>query len=198
MTDEEHSARPWAGRISDARGRKVTQLDPVALHLLRRHEVVPADTLQKIAEEKSIRITFGERAVLLSGVCGAVLVIAIFIIEALRDGLADAPYAKMSGALYVCSFPGIIWYGIKRKRFGNITSMMLKYVRCPHCGYDLRFLPADPTEGATVCPECGCTWQLNGPGNDAHGCPESGTTREVAGDVHAVDDLRTADHEDAS
>lgn len=44
--------RQTSGRIRDARGRRVTQLDPVALHLLRRHDVVAADALQAIANEK--------------------------------------------------------------------------------------------------------------------------------------------------
>jgi transcription initiation factor TFIIIB Brf1 subunit/transcription initiation factor TFIIB len=37
---------------------------------------------------------------------------------------------------------------------------MLKHRRCPHCGYDIRGLPVDPQDGATVCPECGCAWEL--------------------------------------
>jgi hypothetical protein len=39
---------------------------------------------------------------------------------------------------------------------------MLKHRRCPHCGYDLRLLPIDSNDGATVCPECGCAWSLDG------------------------------------
>ncbi len=31
---------------------------------------------------------------------------------------------------------------------------------CITCGYDLRLLPADPVDGLTVCPECGCGWKL--------------------------------------
>ena len=34
-------------------------------------------------------------------------------------------------------------------------------LRCPHCGYDLRELPGDPDDGATVCPGCGCAWKLS-------------------------------------
>ena len=101
MTEKETSGPRYAGRVKDARGRKVTQLDPVALHLLRRHEVIEADTLRAIANETGVRITIGERAVLLSGLCGAVLVIVIFFTEALRGGLNDAPYAKFSGLLYL-------------------------------------------------------------------------------------------------
>ncbi len=32
---------------------------------------------------------------------------------------------------------------------------------CASCGYDLRMLPADPVDGVTVCPECGCRWKLD-------------------------------------
>ena len=160
MTDGEHSGPRYAGRVKDARGRNATQLDPVALHLLRRHEVIEANTLRAIANEKGVRITTGERAVLISGVCGAVLVVGFFFTEAIIGGLHGAPYAKLSGLLYLCLFPWIIWYGIKRKRFGKVAAAMLKYSRCPHCGYYLRFLPADQVDGATLCPECGYAWRL--------------------------------------
>ena len=51
-------------------------------------------------------------------------------------------------------------YGMKRRRLGHIARAMLQYRRCPHCGYNLRLLPVDPADGATVCPECGCAWLL--------------------------------------
>ena len=37
---------------------------------------------------------------------------------------------------------------------------MLKHLRCPHCGYDIRGLPTAPEDVATECPECGCAWRL--------------------------------------
>ncbi len=48
----------------------------------------------------------------------------------------------------------------KRKRLKEVTAAMLKHTHCPHCGYDLRLLPNDPDDCATVCPECGCAWKL--------------------------------------
>ncbi|MBU0616260.1 MAG: hypothetical protein KKI02_00940 [Planctomycetes bacterium] len=39
------------GRIRDARGRLVTQLDPVMLHVLHRHNVIEADALDEIVED---------------------------------------------------------------------------------------------------------------------------------------------------
>ena len=43
------------GRIKDARGRKVTQLDPVAMFLLHRyHEGIPQEVLRKLTREIGI------------------------------------------------------------------------------------------------------------------------------------------------
>jgi predicted Zn-ribbon and HTH transcriptional regulator len=54
----------------------------------------------------------------------------------------------------------VLWVNAKRARFGKIGRIMLKHARCPHCGYDLRNLPTDPIDEATVCPECGCAWHM--------------------------------------
>ena len=40
-----------AGRIHDARGRRVTQLDPVKLHLLNQRSVIPAEALRSMADQ---------------------------------------------------------------------------------------------------------------------------------------------------
>ena len=48
----------------------------------------------------------------------------------------------------------------RRKRLRRVCRTMLKHLRCPHCGYDLRLLPVDGADGATVCPECGGAWRL--------------------------------------
>jgi hypothetical protein len=161
MTANDSSPRQQAGHIKDARGRKVRQLDPIALHLLRRHNVIDSDALQAIVNEKGVRIARGERAALIGGFCGALLAISFFTYALITGDIRDAPSAKSVGLLYLCSLPWITWYGIKRKRFGNVAAAMLGHRRCPHCGYDLRFLPTHPADGATVCPECGCAWRLD-------------------------------------
>lgn len=40
-----------AGRINDARGRRVTQLDPVKLHLLNQRSIIPAEALRSMADQ---------------------------------------------------------------------------------------------------------------------------------------------------
>ncbi|MHC4611376.1 MAG: hypothetical protein ACYS7M_13610, partial [Planctomycetota bacterium] len=39
-------------------------------------------------------------------------------------------------------------------------ALILKYLRCPHGGNDIRGVPTDPDDGANVCPECGYVWRL--------------------------------------
>ena len=160
MTDDDKAQVLLGGRITDARGRKVEQLDPVALKLLHRHEIVDADVLQAIVREKGVGIQRGERAALIVGVCGALLVTGLFTFALVTGDIRDAPLAKTSGFVYLCGAPWIVWVILKRRRFDHIAAAMLKYRRCPRCGYDLRGLPVDAGDGATVCPECGSAWKL--------------------------------------
>ena len=150
-----------SSRIRDVRGRKVTQIDPVAMHLLRRHDVIEADVLRAIANEKGVRITAWERTSLIVGVVALLAVGGLFITELILGGLTDAPYAKHASVAFFAFLPWVFWFNIKRLRFGKVAAAMLKHGRCPHCGYSLQNLPVDRNDGATVCPECGCAWRLS-------------------------------------
>ena len=44
MADNESLTRHRAAPAKDARGRPVSQLDPVKLHLLNQHSIIPAKT----------------------------------------------------------------------------------------------------------------------------------------------------------
>jgi hypothetical protein len=146
--------------IRDARGRKVTQLDPVTMHLLRRHDVIEAEVLRAIAGEKGVRITARERASLIVGIGGLLLIGGLFITELMLGGITEAPYAKHASVAFFALLPWVFWFNIKRSRFGKVAAAMLRHGRCPHCGYDLKNLPVDGRDGATVCPECGCGWKV--------------------------------------
>jgi hypothetical protein len=153
-----------AGQLKDARGRAVSQLDPVAMYLLRQHSVIEADVLRAIAHEQGVAVTTRERAALVVGVGGALLVIGLFTSAILTGDLRDATVAKSASLVFMCAIPFSVWYGMKRSRFGKVAAAMLKHLRCPHCGYDIRGLPRDPHDGAVICPECGCAWQSGDPG----------------------------------
>lgn len=55
----------------------------------------------------------------------------------------------------------IPWIASRQARWRRLTGAMLKHRICPHCGYGLAGLPVDPSDGATVCPECACAWDLD-------------------------------------
>jgi hypothetical protein len=54
------------------------------------------------------------------------------------------------------------WRSGRRARAERVCATMLRHLRCPHCGYDIRGLPTAPEDGATVCPECGCATESLG------------------------------------
>ena len=149
-------------RIRDARGREVTQLDPVAMYLLRQHDMIESDVVRAIAHEKGVRITAKERALLIVGVVTLLTVASFFVHSLIVGDFGGAPFARTSSLAWFSILPWVFWMRMKWSRRGKVAAAMLKHLRCPHCGYDLRLLPTDPADGATVCPECGCAWQLDG------------------------------------
>ena len=86
----------------------------------------------------------------------------LFIWEAISrsgfDTLARIP-GFLGVALFVISAI-VFWRGGHRARTKRVCAVMLKHLRCPHGGYDLRMLPTDVADGETVCPEFGCAWKL--------------------------------------
>jgi hypothetical protein len=152
--------RERATRLKDARGRSVNQLDPIALQLLRRHEPIDADTLNAIASEKGVRISTLERGAMILSLLMMLALLGFVAALFVRGTPWGGIFRRIGPTMYLYVWPFIVWGTMKRGRWGKIPAAMLKHFRCPHCGYDLRGLPADPDDGATVCPECGCAWKL--------------------------------------
>jgi len=155
-----------AGTAKDARGSSATLLDPYMLRLARRHEDIPKEALDAIFAElgsgmrQSIRVMF-----VISLVCIVIGVIAVvdYSYQWWSGGVTFSTMRrKLFGLIVVAYGPIIVWSGAKRVRMQKVVRVMLKHLRCPHCGYDLRLLPVDPADGATVCPECGHAWRLTG------------------------------------
>lgn len=153
-------------RGKDARGRLITQLDPVALHLLRRHDMIPADTLRQIAETLDPReVKLRPRAVLIA----PLLVLGCYAgffgyFHFFSRWKGWDPVLTTFGVFYFVFPFACAYFGFRkarRARHERIRSVMLEYLRCPHCGYDIRGLPVDTLDGATVCPECGCAWKID-------------------------------------
>jgi len=152
-------------RIKDARGKPVSLLDPYALNLLRQYQVIQEETLRRIAGEVGLGLPTWQRRAYFAAVT-AFLGIWIFLFtwKAFRGSTFDT-LACVLGSLGTVLFAVsaiIFWRGGQRARAKLVCAIMLKYLRCPHCGYDIRGLPTAPEDGATVCPECGCAWRLDG------------------------------------
>ena len=159
--------RTHTSRIKDTRGRLVTLLDPYSLHLLRRHDVIEAEPLREIAEELGPGVSkWGRRAYWIGFAVGLYSVgSALFLRVRSGGGLRFLGIGDVVLLIFfIIFFGGLYLYlrGTRQARFRRVCDVMLKHLHCPHCGYDLRLLPVDPRDGATVCPECGCAWSLKG------------------------------------
>jgi hypothetical protein len=150
--------------IRDARGSKVTQLDPVELRLLHRHDVIDAETLRSIADQVGSGLEERSRR-FVPVLTGGVIVIAMVIVVQIIDGAVHGDLLRLLSARNIALanvwlLVMILWTRAKQARFGRVRKVMLKHRRCPHCGYDLTGLASDPQDGATLCPECGSAWKL--------------------------------------
>ena len=166
MAEGDPRSSSHRGRIQDARGRRVTQLDPVTMRLLRQHDVIPAQTLRKLAEEIGVGWPWLVRLTFLVMLAFLIILLVATGVHLGRDVvLGSARFSAFAETLSYLIPPLIgllmIWFVSARVRFTRICKIILKYRHCPHCGYDLRLLPTDPEDGATVCPECGCAWRLD-------------------------------------
>ena len=150
-------------QIKDARGRVVTLLDPYALHLLHRYDTIPQEVLGELAAEIGSGWPRRQRvACILSWSLPLVVIIAATLVRWSKGGAWGVSERNMAIVLlanYALGV-GMVWWWARRKRLQRVCGTMLAHLRCPHCGYDLRLLPADGADGATVCPECGCAWRL--------------------------------------
>jgi hypothetical protein len=161
--------RPF--HVTDAHGRRVPMLDPYPLHLLRRHDIIPAESLALIAREIGSGLEPKMRRLLIMmGVIGAFSAV-VFVIFCI-DMLIHRQYGRLleKWPVLLCQgwfWPLLFWLHAKRVRYKRIQAIMLKHRHCPHCGYDIRELPTNPADGTTRCPECGCAWLLGMSEGDA-------------------------------
>jgi len=147
----------------DARGERVSLLDPYELNLLREYDIIPADALRPIAEEVGFGLPIWQRrgyyaCVFMFFCC----VVFLFFWKLVRGtGVDLLERVLWPTNLGIFAFGAVqFWRSGRRARSKTICGVMLKHLRCPHCGYDIRGLSTDTEDGATVCPECGCAWSL--------------------------------------
>jgi len=165
MASSKRSKTERLTHIKDARGRKVTQLDPVELRLLRRHDIIEAEALRAMAEEVGSGLTDQQRKLARVFFVAVAIMFIVFIIHTvdvcIRGRWMEIFDFSRVAMLNMLAWPIILWVHARQVRFRKIRKVMLAHRRCPHCGYDLRGLPTDEQDGATVCPECGCAWKVS-------------------------------------
>lgn len=165
MNSTESESARHAGRVVDARGRVVSQVDPVRLHLLHQRSTIPPEALRSMADAILPGARRQRALQVIAVVCGIVVVVGgnivyfgLFSVWKGLDPVLSAIYAVQ--AALILSGPVLAFWIAKRQYAARVARVMLQHRYCPHCGYDLRGLPVDAHDGATNCPECGCAWVL--------------------------------------
>jgi hypothetical protein len=165
----------------------VSTLDPLRLHLLGRGDVIDAEALERIAEEIEPGARGRRRltrmilfivlpAILVLTFGGIALDISMEGRPAWDDLLATLRSPAMIGPAVACLFSAVYFplVAAQQARSRGALAAMLRHRVCPHCGYGLAGVPANPADGATICPECACAWDLaagQDPAAPAHPVP---------------------------
>lgn len=134
------------------------------MHYLRRHEVIEPKALGAIAREIGSGWPIPGQAIFatLWGIALVAIVIAHFV--KWGGGLGLDPRERrllfVLAVLFVINIV-VVWFLSRFTRRKKVSRILLGHSRCPHCGYDLHGLAADEEDGATICPECGCAWDVD-------------------------------------
>ncbi len=162
---QDGAAQPKRSRIKDARGHTVLQIDPVKMHLLHQHSTIPADTLRSMSDALIPGIRKQQWTSTLCALFTVVFIVggtAIYYkyFSTWKGFDAVGLTINLIQLAIIVEGPIIVFRMAKSKYAARITEVILKHRHCPHCGYNLRGLPIDDRDGATVCPECGSAWHL--------------------------------------
>jgi hypothetical protein len=156
------------GPVRDARGRPVRPLDPRKLYLLGRRDVIEPAVLEQIVEalEPGARRRRLVALVMLPAI--AVLAVGGVLVSAALEGPAawQDLLSTVTNPVIISSCAtcfAVSWLTGWRTSGRRNAAVMLDHRCCPGCGYGLKGLSVDPTDGATICPECASAWRLDVP-----------------------------------
>ncbi|MHC4209170.1 MAG: hypothetical protein ACYSWT_05580 [Planctomycetota bacterium] len=140
----------------------------MSMHYLRQRDVIDAETLRKLAADIGIGWPRLVKVLFFVVIADLTLCLVVSGVDFFKDvifggaGLGAFVLERVLPLTPLWAFPMLIWFVSARVRFKRVRDAMLRHGRCPHCGYDLKGLPVNEPEGATLCPECGCAWRLSG------------------------------------
>jgi len=170
MVEPKSATMQRTKHIKDARGREVTQINPITMHALHRPCGLDPALIETLVDdlERGLARQLTWRAYVLRVLLGlAVAAAAFFVLWLIGDANFRAALERTVLSEFVIYLPLVILAFVvplivaRRRHRRRILPLLLKHLICPHCGYSLRGLPVDPNDGATVCPECGCAWKLD-------------------------------------
>ncbi len=154
------------GRVRDARGRVVGQMDPVKIDLLGQASLIPAETLRAMVAEllpkarRQRAISIGIAVFTLAFVVGGHFIYFRFFSTWMGFDLVGTTIHLVQLGVILLGL--CVTFRMARAEYRDrVTDVMLQYRHCPYCGYCLRGLPVEAEDGATVCPECGCAWSVS-------------------------------------
>lgn len=183
MNTHNEDLKPLSLRITDARGRSMSMIDPISQYTLHRQGAIDSETLGRIAEGIEPGVRQRVRWAVPFGIGVMAITLAVVLVSVIAEG--KPAWDDLKRMLTSPAFIPIIGYMLfvlpwimiaaKRKRRMKTYAAMLKHRHCPHCGYSLKGLPVDPMDGATLCPECSGAWKLDDPAIDAACGIESST-----------------------
>lgn len=167
-SDREADVKRGRGH-NDLRGRAYAPLDPLKLQTMQQYDVIDAETLAAIvddlAPDSSRRLRLFVYA--LSSCLIGSLILAIFFGGFFYFASGRSPMEFFQPRLLwltnllIPSFCVIlVGYAVRLRvrRARQTPLVMLRYKRCPCCGYNLTGLQPDSDDRAIVCAECGHAW----------------------------------------
>ena len=150
-------------------------LDPMVLHALHRSQPIDREALRSVVDTIEPGTARYRRHLIVITLGSAMLVGSLFALLASylywksdAAGRQDLVRMLRNPAFMVpLTLPGLAccvalpWFTVRRAERSRVRAALLSHRRCPHCGYDLRGLPTDPSDDTTVCPECGSAWAID-------------------------------------
>ncbi len=151
------------GHLEDARGRSVTQCDPIKPYRISPRAGIPSDALRSIVDELQPedgmqRIVYSLRIWVPISIVVVGVVVGIAMITEQTGWIAYTVAAALT--VLLLSEPAYLHRSRAARYIERVAPVMLAHRRCPHCAGDLGGLRPDSKDGATVCSGCGCAWLL--------------------------------------
>ncbi|MHC4065149.1 MAG: hypothetical protein ACYSUI_11725 [Planctomycetota bacterium] len=132
MAETDSSPTQKGGRCKDARGRPVTLLDPYELNVLRRYDVIPAETLRLVADGVGFGLPKWQRCGYFACVLMFLACIVFLVFWKLLRGTGVDAVERVLWPVNLTVFAigaTQFWRSGRRARAKLVCAIMLKHLR---------------------------------------------------------------------